>query len=859
MLASLPLGDTAQSLLLTLLLFVFFTAYGLLLLGSRPGRDDSSLLIRWTAWLLAGAISYAGIGTLLALLGLYRPWLLIALLLLSGLGAAWFRRRSRAARAERSPEPEGFAPSSGIQLAIAATLAVFALLLAPSSECLLVGGDPAVYAVAGIKLAQTGTLYHQPAWAPELGYAGIRQLFHQSGTLQMTRHWMPFYQATAFNPTVEIGFLPLTKVWIALGALLAGPAQASAVSGFATLVGLLALCVLIGRRGRWGFGYLSMVILGLLLPQIWFGRQATSEIYAQMMLLGALCLLALARNAHEHASWLRLFAGLAIALLPLTRFEGLPLSLALLVILWLANRTMGANEGPSARWYAFTAGGSLLSALLAAIAALHYVTTSLALLLTPPRARWLTLLLLAGLLVAVLLWRNRLPLAKRCARWLQPRTLQRALLLGWVAWLLLAAYQYLTHGVTASLAGWLSLYLTLPGLVLSLAGALLLARTALDERAPERWTLGALGLVFLIIFSLNHYVTPVHPWAVRRLLPVVWPALAVAAATLIERPRQLLRASGRRALVIGGLAIQIVATGALLLALLTLVAPILSHKECDGFWQQLRTATDDLPAGAVVLLDSSPASQGLSQPLELLLGHPSFAVPSTVGDDVGPQLDALVAQARDAGREVYLLTTGGQLDWYPADALLEHQGLRSLRVPALRQSADGPPGFDARSELIIPLDVYRLAELDAQAGATSLTITAGPGSAPYLREGFYDIEGNAEVGYIRWTDGDARLILPKQLLPDGPCRLRLIVASGHPEGPVPLRVSLQEASLDAVELPAGFAPQTLEWMLAEPPSSSAPGIEVRLRCDSWTPGNGDERQLGLMFHQLTIEPITPEP
>jgi len=453
------------------------------------------------------------------------------------------------------------------------------------------------------------------------------------------------------------------------------------------------------------------------------------------------------------------------------------------------------------------------------------------------------------------LWRDQRALAARCVSWATPRTLQIALALGGVICCGFATYGLLRHPAAESLPVWLSQYLTWPALALALLGALLQARRGLDDGDPETWTLSGLGLLFLIVFSLNHYVTPVHPWAVRRLLPAVWPTLAVGIATLVVSPWTDIRARiGRLPSLLGGL-VRWAAALAMLAAMLATTWPILLHKEYDGFWNQLQAVASDLEPGAVLILDSSPISAGLSQPLEMLFGHPSFCVPVAVGDDVGPQLDRLVSQAREAGRPPYLLTTGGDLDWYPAGGILRHQSRRTVDVPSLRQTSDGPPTREDVSQLLFSVDVYEIADSEP---STSLIIAAAPADAPFLRDGFSAAEGTSEQGFVRWTDGDARLILPQHLVPDGPLRLALVLSSGRSNS-TEVSVWLQGALLDTIVLPAGFDPQTVEWTLDGPLPACDGHTKLTLTSDTWSPANGDARQLGIVFHSLTVESTSATP
>jgi len=570
-----------------------------------------------------------------------------------------------------------------------------AWLFARPAESYLLTDDSAVYTLGGIVLAREGKLPFEPAdiyqfddlsveggfWDPAAVQTGDvwlsrKDFLRQFGEIDMagvfSRHYGPFYQWTLARQTLEIGFLPLPKVWIAFGVWLFGPGRATWATPFLGLTGIAALYGIVRRTLGWKSALAASLLLAVSLPQVWFSRLPISEIPTQALLLAGLYLAIMARHeaADPHAARpLAIWSALGLGSLAILRFEGLPLLAALEVLVWLFWRRSHMSRDITRLWLGVLTISGLCGFAMSAAVAPYYLFTRAIALLSPSTVRLLAPLLAAMIagLAAIYSLRRHAPdrfqaLATGLERYIAP-----ACAGAWILWGVIALVRIIGSPWGGSLAGWLVQYWTRPGLLLSVLGALALFWS--EYRRGERPELAAwLGLAaFLLLgFSVSALVTPVHPWAMRRLVPVVMPALAIGIpsllATVYERlPLAFVRGKARQA---GGMIARLAA--AALLALLAFgiaqrTRPLVLHQERRGLWQGLVAFSQRFPTGAVLLFDDAQVSRRLTQPMELVFGHPSFVLQDSKAlRSETPMGDGLIEQALAQGRPVYLVVTQGE-------------------------------------------------------------------------------------------------------------------------------------------------------------------------------------------------------
>lgn len=877
----------------------FCTALGAALLGRLASVPVHGRLERVLLWWLSGLVVLSWVGTILAALGLFRWWWVLgALLALVALIRLWPRRHVPTGKAPTLERTPAWAQGACLLILLGAGWAY-----ARPAETWLMVDDAAVYAIGGVVLARDGTLSFQaeaiyqppgPAeseiaywderslniedyWQPQRDFA--LQFWQLEEWPVLARHRHAFYGRLLGSPLVEIGFPPLVKVWAAYVVWLLGPSGAVWAAPFLGLAGLAALWGLGRRLAGWPVALGAVLLLAANVTQVWFSRYLLSEVPAQAHLLAGFCLTVVAsRHAalDGHGARLAALGALALAAITLLRVEGAALAaLAGLLLLCAWNACDWAQPSLRRLWLSLLILATTMGAWLTVTATPYYALTRLAASLTPSVMR----LALAGLLALTAggAWLVCNPSGRaylrRAMAWLRYGPLAVGFLaLGWGLW---ALAMLLSRPWTNSLPGWLAQYWTRPGLVLSLLGALSLSRLTRHERAGEAWALAALGLIFLIVLSVNPAVAPSHPWAMRRLVPIVMPALALLAALGAIFP--LRWAAGRLVAESVGPWVQVttaLCSGALLLALAFGLGqrslPILMHNERHGAWDQIAVLASSFQRGDVLLLDDGQHGRHLAPAMEYIFGLPSFLLQENEAlRSDSPLVDRLIASAQAQGRGVYLVVSGGGLQWRPAQWRLEPYTWEVFTTPVLQYALGRPPQAGDLSYETFMADVYRV--LPVQEGGAEahawreMEVPLGAGSYPYLRAGWHGYEQGPHGEGFRWSAGRSLVHLP---WPEDrgaalDMCLRLDVSSGRtPAAPAPrVVVEVEGQVLAAQTVDALDQRRTLVFSAQGVANIGEVPLEIAIVSDTWVPAelgaSRDRRQLGVVVHGLAVSVGAP--
>jgi hypothetical protein len=437
--------------------------------------------------------------------------------------------------------------------------------------------------------------------------------------------------------------------------------------------------------------------------------------------------------------------------------------------------------------------------------------------------------------------------------------------LAWIAWLLVVIWQMATRAQGETFPGWITQYWGFTGLALSLAGVLwVLPSTGRNEAV----VLSGLSAFFLLIYSLRPLVMPVHPWAMRRTVPVIWPVLALGAALLLEQglPRIRMVLSRHVAhrlangLVTAGKALLAIA---LALGLMRQTISIAHHRDHDGLWAQLAGLSERLPSDALLLFDDGPIGQRLPQVMEIIFGHPSFVLRSTGAiRSESPAVDRLISNTMQKGRPVYLIKTGEHLDWRPVTWKLSSWGGQRFSMPVLRHAWGRVPVATDIGQQVFWVDIYEIQPMTVEAAYASKTdIPIGLGSHPYLIQGFHSLEVDEERVF-RWTDGNALVYAPwpadTSESPATFCLSLSLLPFREPGIPAPeLVIQLEDEILYREIISENDGLQTIAIEANGVQNKGRPELEIRINSDRWTPAlhneqSGDERTLGIMLFGMRI-------
>ena len=639
-----------------------------------------------TGWLLTGLA--------LLLLDAYRPpaAFVLGLPAVALLGWLGLRRPPQVVRAS--------ARQVGAVLAVAAGAGVFNALL--HSEQLAVRRDPATYAQYGVWLARHGSLPIQ-IQAEAFGGADPALIFRSVG----------FY---AVDGAVVPQFMPGSPLLFALGdwlgALLLTPAVLGAFAVL-TLAGVVARLV----GGRWA--PVAALAFAVAMPVLYTSRTTLSEIPSMILMFGGLALIHDAMQDAQRpappagrAWWPRLeaaTAGLVFGLCVLVRVDGLRDVLPVLAFAGLLIARRRLRPGPPGLGLPLLgglltgAGIGLAAAFLLSRPYLEYLSRSVRPLLLI--AAVVLLLTLAGTAAAPLLARVRLPrwapaaaavavvavMAGLAARpWLQtvrrvPTTREDRLTHQFIEQIQQAnglpmdgSRLYFEHALH-----WVAWYVGVPAIVLAtLAAAVLARRMALGRSAEWLLPLAVIGWS-TVTTLLRPEITPDHPWAARRLVPLVIPGLVLLAVWAAGLLRERARGPGR-----GGRRWAAPACVLLLLA-----PPVITSSRTAftpvgrGEAAAVAAMCARIPAGASVLIVERVTADRFTQVVRGMCGVPAAQVRHAAGDTAAePEVRRLAARVRAAGRvPVVLAADPAQVAPYgPASQLIglvTRQDKRTLIKP----------------------------------------------------------------------------------------------------------------------------------------------------------------------------------
>ncbi|WP_188191220.1 glycosyltransferase family 39 protein [Nonomuraea sp. SYSU D8015] len=638
----------------------------------RPGRLLATLSLvpplAVAGWLL--------VGLPLLLLGRFTP--LPALLL--GVPAAALLCWAGTRRPGKVVEATSWQVAGVIAVAVAA--GVFNGIL--HSEQLIVRRDPATYAQYAAWIAGHGSL-PIPAQAAAFGGADPALVFESVG----------FYDV---GGSVVPQFMPGPPMLFAIGYWLGVPFAVPPVLGALAVLTLAGVVVRLAGA-RWAVP--AALAFAVSLPILYTSRTTFSEIPSLILLFGGL---ALAHDALERPGWRHgLLAGLVFGLAVLVRVDGLRDVLPVLAFagLLIAMRRFGRPQGalglPMLAGLVAGAGLGMLAAYLLARPYLTYLSSSVRPLLLICAA--VVVLIAIGTAAAPALARLRPPawapaagatlvvllMAGLYARpWFQTvtrdpvngedrrtftmiETIQRANGLP-----LDGTRLYFEDSLH-----WVAWYVGLPVLVLATVAAALLLHRLLRDGTPFAWLLPLAMIGWTTVTTLlRPEITPDHPWAARRLVPIVIPGLILLAAyALRELPKRRWVASVAVLLVLVPPAVTSIGTA---------FTPVER-----GEAAAVEAMCAKIPPEASVLIVERVTGDRFTQLVRGMCDRPAAKVarPPDSGD-VAPEAETrrLIERVRAAGRVPVVLAARPEQVWRygPATrvmALVTLQDERSLIDP----------------------------------------------------------------------------------------------------------------------------------------------------------------------------------
>jgi len=621
-----------------------------------------------------GLVALGLVGTPLLLLGQFRPLPVVlgAGALLVGLELAW--RRTAGAAGARVTRRTAVVSLLAVLVAAVST----AVNARYGSQHLLVDGDPAIYAVTGQLIAETGS--REILTRAQDVFGGVASLnFAGAG-----------FDTDASREVVRPSFMHLLPQVLAVAAWVGGAQAllwANAVVAGAALLAVFAFGARLLGRPEWSL--VAMTALALSLPQQHFSRDTFSELPAQLLVFAGLALLfdAVRRRPREgHGAGPGgglvhgLLAGLVLGVSCLARIDAFFYLVPLLMVVAVLTLT-GARRLATGVTAGVAVGAVLgyvdlrvaspsylglqsdnLNMIFAALAATA-VVCALALAF---RGRALSLwerlhgrglaLGVAGVIAVLSAYAGLVRPLVETGRNLSPQQPTAVASLQEQAGL---AIDPLRSYDERSLE-WLSWYFGPAAIVLGLVGLVVLVhRVLVRHRTPEQANLALASLAFLLLFGATTAlyvwrpsIIPVHYWATRRFLPVTIPGLLLCAAWLAAA---LPRPSRTRA---GARGLRAAARAGVGAALLVPPLVFLPGHATEREYVPMLAVTEQVcaalrPDDAVLLVGGPRLSTGLPQTIHAFCGVPVAVISgATTLEDI----TAAAQSAQAAGKRLVVLS-----------------------------------------------------------------------------------------------------------------------------------------------------------------------------------------------------------
>ncbi len=819
-------------------------------------RNSFSLAVRW-AFVLATSVTLTTLIMVLFLLMDIFPveWLAVFYAVLLVVWIVW----------RKIPWQDFIAPlsfdSRESRIKIIAAVLVFiilALIFCQPTEYYFGGRDPGIYAGTAVQLSRLGRLKVEDPLLQGLkeNYPDVFKDVHlKFPGVFMERHGDRYYT----NPQFFHGY----TAWLATGHRFFGFDGFLYMTPILALISMLVIYAVVSSLWSRRTGFLTVVLLGLNIAQIWYARGPYSEIHSQLITWFSIFLIVQAwKNKHD---LMALLAGLTIGTALLVRldniFVAIPVGLSLIFIL-------AYDKGKLGRW---------IWTFILSLAAMYLIFVSYALKFNRDYAKHLLILrspipnslslrnlfiLLGALSVVgvmiVILLRNQWA---KLIQWLRGRRKPIALVIG-VGMVLLFGWLYFVRPLNPNRnllpegyysfreeslvrLGW---YISPLGILLALGGFI----DFIHNKFRKQHIFPMLFmLTFCTMYLYNPRIFPDHFWAVRRYVPMIIPSFTIFMAYALDRISRL--TVGKIKLKPLSLAV----TALLCIFLIHEARPFLHHTEYGGTRQGVEELASYFDENDLIITwDAQVTPRLAGTPLYLMYGKNVL----TVGESFnGENLARFIEDKKAEGWDVYFLlglddTYMGELPFH-----LEYKDTVEFWYTSAEVVEDRKPENVFTN--IWEVNIYEPVEgsISWEDSLEEGVIDIGnPRDINYRLEGFYGAESSGKEDY-RWSGPRAlvELTLPEEY--DVSQAKSLTIRGRHLLPPDVLtekvEVIVNGQSIGSVDMGEEFQEYTLE--IPENLLEGEEKITIEFITNTWKPqelGMGaDTRDLGFMLDYIRFE------
>lgn len=727
------------------------------------------------------------------------------------------------------------------------------LLFCQPTEYYFGGRDPGIYTSTAVQISRLGKLKVEDPLIQGLieEYPGV----FIDGSLKFMGVFTERQGDTYYtNPQFYHGY----SAWLAAGHRFFGFDGFLYMTPILGLISMLVLYAAVSNLWDKRTGFLTVLLLGLNIAQIWYARGPYSEILSQLVIW--FCILFTVQAWRTKSSLLAAVAGLAAGATLLVRldniFIAIPVGLSLIFIL-------ADNQGKLGRWgWSFVLSLGVFCGVFVSYALKfgREYTRDLLIEQSPvPDSFTLEMLFLTlgamaagGFLIAILLRRQWVKLLE----WARSKReiitvilgIGTVLIFGWLYFIrpLNPTPDLLPEGTRTfreeSLVrlGW---YISPLGILLALGGFV----EFIHNRFRKQHVFPILFiLTFCGLYLYDPRIYPDHFWAVRRYVPIIIPSFTVFMAYMLNRlSRTVVRKTSLKP-------VSLAATAFLCIFLLYEALPFLYHTEYKGAGEGMEKLAGFFDEDDIVIAwDAHFASRLAGTPLYFMYGKNVLTLEGTFN---GENLAKFIEDKKAEGRDVYFLLSSEDNNMVGNPFYLAYRNSVDFKLRNTEVRADRKPRNI--SSWIWRVNIYEPVAGPIPWDDGKIDI-GNPEDINYRIEGLYGSEGNGQRDY-RWSGPESIVEIPLPAGFDATGINKLTIRGRHllPSDVLSedVEVTLNGQFIGTIEMTGEFQEYSLEF--PKDALQYADNIIIHFRTKTWKPqelGMGaDTRDLGFMLDYVQI-------
>lgn len=511
----------------------------------------------------------------------------------------------------RGKKPFNFNPKKLFLIACFAIIISSVIFLKPQ-ETFHGGLDPGVYINTGVNIANTGAILISSRIIQELRQKNITSFYQLRSEPRLGTYGnqLPgFYITDTEKGIITPQFYHLYPVWIAIFYSIFGLKGTLFVVPLFSILSLMTIFLFTKRILNTRVAILSVGLLSISFPQVWYSLIPNSEIMMQFFLF--LSLYCLHLYTQEKLPEFGVFGAFAMANALLTRIDFIFVVPVIIAYLLYLHAT---KERIQLKYFVIPFSILIIYTTITAFTLAKPYTLAVywGLLIVPitkfslkhiSTNYWIFIACIMAILFAIMVIRKKeIKITEK-----------QKIILAFAAWTTIAAFYILSHKIIPGMSNnfvTLSWYVTPIGFFIGILGLLMMPW----HKNNSVMLTFAIFATILSFYSIQAAITPVHPWWVRRFLPAVLPILFIGISYFIFENKIFTRNLSKKIF-------SVVMIAVLTLMFIPMTATMFAADESDGLTEIISGLNQSIIEPSLVLIYSKDGNaHKYAAPLNYIYG-----------------------------------------------------------------------------------------------------------------------------------------------------------------------------------------------------------------------------------------------